>query len=269
VQAAVGTQSYTEDVVRSFRTLKKAHRSSITVMHGFPLLISGLSNANIIKELLETCNWHNAVISNGAKDISRTRKLFMDSLLTTHSNISNTSSDTTSSSSSRPDYSANNAARPLMLPESLTEYDKKRFETKGFGSQVRLCLPITEKDEIKLFTSLLTELNKVAGLDLSTEYSSGRSLYEEQEERMPDFGEKPKAVTIGGSLSCRLLDDFDQDECQVTDLYTPGWKITESNVHAKTKELEEELAGYDENTTTVVFQLMDNSSYWVIKGAQA
>jgi len=62
-----------------------------------------------------------------------------------------------------------------------------------------------------------------------------------------------------------MHDDFDQDECQVTDLSTPGWRITEANVHAKTKELDEELAGCDESTTTVVFQLMDNSSFWVVK----
>ena len=150
--SAVGTQSYTEDVVRAFRTLKKAYRSGITVMHGFPLLLSGLSNTNTIKELLEICNWHNSVISNGAKDISRTRKLFMDSLLTSSSHCNITGSDT--SSNSRTDYStANNSSRPLMLPSSLTEYEKKRFETKGFGSQVSLCLPITEKDEIRLMTS--------------------------------------------------------------------------------------------------------------------
>ncbi len=44
---------------------------------------------------------------------------------------------------------------------------------------------------------------------------------------------------------------------------TPGWRVTESNVDEKAKELAEIVATTDQTRTTIVYQLYDNTSYMV------
>jgi hypothetical protein len=56
---------------------------------------------------------------------------------------------------------------------------------------------------------------------------------------------------------------LDTPESQVFDLTTPGWKITEPNVLAKTAEIMNLSKQINLENATVILQLYDNSVYMV------
>ncbi len=126
--------SHAEDLVHAFRALRGAYGTGISVMHGFPILISGLNNKNTIRELLEVNHLYNLICKSGTFEIPETRTLCYSTLI----------KDDTASSTSAPEV------RPLMLPQNLTSYDKVSFESKGFGNQKDLCLPISVLEESKI-----------------------------------------------------------------------------------------------------------------------
>jgi hypothetical protein len=150
-----------------------------------------------------------------------------------------------------------------MLPQNLSSYKKFSFQSKGFSSQVSLCLPIKEQGEIELITGIVAKLNENAGLDLAVDFSTDQLGQEEEDESSSSvFGPPQRIVVVRGRHSSHFSDEFDEDLYQLMDLSEPGWRVTEENVDVKAKELRDELVGCDKQSTTVVFQLMDNSSYW-------
>jgi hypothetical protein len=68
--AAVGTAAYAEDLVRACKTVRAAYGTGITVMHGIPLLLSGLHCYSTIRSLLEIGTWHKSVIALSTKELS-------------------------------------------------------------------------------------------------------------------------------------------------------------------------------------------------------
>ncbi len=131
--AVVGTAVHAEDLVHAFRALRGAYNTGISVMHGFPILISGL-NSKTIRELLEVNHWYNMIYKSSTYKLLETRTLCYSTLI----------KDDTASSTSAPEV------RPLMLPQNLTSYDKVSFERKGFSNQKDLCLPISVLEESKI-----------------------------------------------------------------------------------------------------------------------
>jgi hypothetical protein len=132
--AVVGTAVHAEELVHAFRALRGAYGTGISVMHGFPILISGLNRKKTIRELLEVNHLYNLICKSGTYEIPETRTLCYSTLI----------KDDTASSTSAPEV------RPLMLPQNLTSYDKVSFESKGFGNQKDLCLPISVLEESKI-----------------------------------------------------------------------------------------------------------------------
>jgi len=245
--AAVGTAVYAEDLVRAFRTLRGAYGTGISVMPGFPILISGLNNKNTIRELLEVNHWYNLICKSGTKEIPETRTLCYSTLI----------KDDTASSTSAPEV------RPLMLPQNLTSYDKVSFESKGFGNQNDLCLPISVLEESKLISSMVRELNKNAGLDLASDMlisRDGSCTFDEE----PDLLKRERIIFMGSSHGSRISDEMSSN-FEVIDLTNPGWTITEKGVDELVEILKEQLENADESRTTIVYQLFDNSSFWVRK----
>ncbi len=71
--AVVGTAVHAEDLVHAFRALRGTYGTGISVMHGFPILISGLNSKNTIRELLEVNHWYNLICNSGTYEIPDTR----------------------------------------------------------------------------------------------------------------------------------------------------------------------------------------------------
>ncbi len=53
--AALGMAAFAEDLVRAFRDI---YETGITVMHGIPLLLSGINNQSTIRSMLEVGAWY-------------------------------------------------------------------------------------------------------------------------------------------------------------------------------------------------------------------
>jgi hypothetical protein len=150
-----------------------------------------------------------------------------------------------------------------MLPQNLTSYDKVSFESKGFGNQNDLCLPISVLEESKLISSMVRELNKNAGLDLASDMlisRDGSCTFDEE----PDLLKRERIIFMGSSHGSRISDEMSSN-FEVIDLTNPGWTITEKGVDELVEILKEQLENADESRTTIVYQLFDNSSFWVRK----
>lgn len=249
--AAVGTAMYAEDLVRAFKTLRHAYGTGISVMHGIPILISGLDNKNTIRELLEIDHWYNSARKSDTRDITKTRALCYGTLLEKGTCTS------TAEELSAPEV------RPLMLPQNLGTYEKFSYRTKGFSAQVTTCPPVSVEEESKILTSLVKDLNEMAGLDMATDIRVDRTGLDEQLGEDLFSSAREKIVFIGSSHGSRASDNISPDEFEVVDLTSPGWRISEASVDEMVESLQEELYSCDEEKTTIVFQLFDNSSYWV------
>ncbi len=70
-------------------------------------------------------------------------------------------------------------------------------------------------------------------------------------------------VMVGGSHSSRLTDELDDTCLEVMDISIRGWRLSEAAVEEKARELSEIVSSTDESRTTIVYQLFDNSSYFV------
>ncbi len=68
-------------------------------------------------------------------------------------------------------------------------------------------------------------------------------------------------MLVGGSHSFRLADELDETCLEVLDISVRGWRVTETSVKEKAKELAEIVSTTDKTRTTVIYQLYDNTSY--------
>jgi hypothetical protein len=103
-------------------------------------------------------------------------------------------------------------------------------------------------------------VNALFPLNLATEFICDRFLEEEV------FGETlnlTALVLVGASHLGNLARFLDTPEWQVYDLTTPGWKITESNVTAKTAEITSLGDQIALENATIILQLYDNSVFLV------
>jgi len=200
--AAVGTAGYAEDLVRAFGAIRNTYRSGITIMHGVPLLLGGLTNKDTIRDLIEVDMWYSKVSTADTMEIAKTRALFRSTLTKEGTNAS----------------TADNSApegRVLMLPQSLDNpLEKLSYRSQGFGKQVNLCLPMTEQEEMDMLLKLIVELNEKAGLNLSMEISVDRVLHEECEGEeslaLGGHGTVEKLILVGSSHSSRASFEVDK-----------------------------------------------------------
>ncbi len=108
--------------------------------------------------------------------------------------------------------------------------------------------------------------NAKCGLELSHEYSLYRPTVTSKPER-PDVTEYSleKVVLMGGSHCARMVDELDETCLDVVDISVRGWRITDSAVDEKVRELTEIVSQSDEKRTTIVYQLFDNCSSFAKK----
>ena len=258
--AAVGAAAYAEDLVGAYRAVHAVYGSGITVLHGIPFLLSGLQCHSTIRALLEIDTWYANLTSHSTKELSSTHTLFTSALL-------EKKQEPSASSESEHGTPENRAPERFLLkmPQNLHSYNKLIYLSEGFGDQVSLCQPIDEGQEHELLSSMIDELNMKCGLELSHEFSLYRpSITSEPDREDVTEGQLERVVMVGGSHSSRLIDEIDETCLEVMDITVPGWRVTESNVNEKAKELAEIVSSTDQSRTTIVYQLYDNtSSRWI------
>jgi hypothetical protein len=256
--AEVGTGAYAEDLVRAFRAIRAVYESGITVMHGIPLLLSGIDSQCTIRSLLEIGAWYQGVSALSTKELSNSLTMMLDRLRAEKQPISESASSTP----------VNRAPERFLLkmPQNLHSYDKQVCISKGFSDQVSLCQSINEREKGELINSMIDELNDKCGLDLSHEFTLERPALMSE----PEIYDDPdtvyeRVVMLGGSHSSRLTDELDDTCIQVMDISRRGWRLTEENAEEKARELTELLENTDEKRATVVYQLFDNITFMVKK----
>ena len=87
---------------------------------------------------------------------------------------------------------------------------------------------------------MIDELNTKCGLELSHEISLYRpSIASEPDRDREDVteGQLERVVMVGGSHSSRLTEELDETCLEVMDITVRGWRVTESSVEEKAKEL--------------------------------
>jgi hypothetical protein len=257
--AAAGTAAYAEDLVRAYKAVRAVYGNGITVMHGIPFLLSGIQEHSTIRSLLEIGTWYSGVSSLSTKELS-------SSLALLTSKLKPPEQTSTASASGTPDVSRAPERFLLKMPQNLHSYDKQICVSEGFDDQVSLCQPIEEGEEYELINTMIDELNAKCGLDLSHEISLYRPAITSKLDR-PDFTDEvtERVVMVGGSHNSRLTDELDDTCLEVMDISVRGWRLSEAAVEEKARELSEIVSSTDESRTTIVYQLYDNSSYYVKK----
>jgi hypothetical protein len=120
-----------------------------------------------------------------------------------------------------------------------------------------------EGDEYELHSTMIEELNVKCGLELSQEYSLYRPTVTSKPEDVTEDSLE-KVVLMGGSHCARMVDQ-DETCLDVVDISVRGWRITDSSVEEKVRELTEIVSQSDEKRTTIVYQLFDNCSFFAKK----
>ena len=148
--AAVGTAAYAEDLVRACKAVRAVYGNGITVMHGIPLLLSGLHCYSTIRSLLEIGTWYKSITSLSTKELSESLTLLDAKLRESKQQNSDTAPST-----------PENIRAPerflLKMPQSLLSYEKQICVSEGFGDQLSLCQPIEEGDEYELLNTMIEE----------------------------------------------------------------------------------------------------------------
>jgi hypothetical protein len=109
---------------------------------------------------------------------------------------------------------------------------------------------------------MIDKLNSKCGLELSHEISqTSHHLRPDRPDLTDDVMER--VVMVGGSHSSRLTDELDETCLVVMDISVPGWRLTDTSVEEKAKELADIVSNTDESRTIIVYQLFDNMSYYV------
>jgi hypothetical protein len=237
--AAVGAAACAENLVRAYRVVHAVYSSGITVLHGIPFLLSGLHCHSTTRALLEIDTWYANLTSHSTNELSSSHTLFTSTLLEKKHEPS-ASEHGTHDDSRAPERFL------LKMPQNLHSYDKLIYLSEGFGDQASLCQPIDEGQEHELLSSMIDELNMKCGLELSHEISLYRpSITSEPDREDVTEGQLERVVMVGGSHSSRLIDEIDETCLEVMDITVPGWRVTESNVNEKAKELAEIVATTD------------------------
>jgi len=110
----------------------------------------------------------------------------------------------------------------LKMPQNLHNSDKQVCISEGFGDQVSLCQPITEREEGELINSMVDELNDKCGLDLSHGFTMERPAMTSEPEVYDESQNVTERVVVGGSHSSRLTDELDDTCLEVMDISRRG-----------------------------------------------
>ncbi len=104
--------------MRAFKAVRAVYGNGITVMHGIPLLLSGLHCYSTIRSLLEIGTWYKSVTALSTKELSESISILNSKLRTAKQHTSDIAPCT-----------PENIRAPerflLKMPQNLLSYDNK------------------------------------------------------------------------------------------------------------------------------------------------
>lgn len=148
----------------------------------------------------------------------------------------------------------------MMLPKDLSGVSQKAFESEG-GRYIPLTVqPISREEECGLIGKMVEDINNTFGLSLCC---SIKELLPEDEKAKPlALRAKSKFIVCGGSHAMRLARALKATGSTVVDLTVPGWRSTKEACDDLATTLEELSGGDDAEEYNLVFEMMDNTSYY-------
>jgi hypothetical protein len=195
-----------------------------------------LVGASLIRSMLDFDSWLLAGQSGTATVLPCTRNLFWGSVAGgDHSSVMLSDSFT------------------IMMPTSLRNPRKRPLTSDPFNRQVpSTIMAVDEGTEAKLIESLFSELNDCYGLQLDVNPDNSRGGVP-----AADHGQR-RTVTVGASHMTRIQTAMADRGAQVTNLSTPGWTGTKSNLQ-KVAAFIKDMALTDNDS--VVMDLWSNVAY--------
>ncbi len=250
--ARIGTATYAEEVVRAFARIWEAYANSVSVVHGFPILVRGLDDETLIRSMLEIELWLSDCDKRRIHSLPSTSEHFISEWL--RSNKEHTDTPTHSSTS----YATDTHPHPLRLPHSLHSLEKGTFVSPGW-EDMATSLPTLQEEEEKKLGIMLEELNEKFALQLDLEPSMDRSSQSASDYRESN---SISMILAGSSHSARTLDSIDRDSINLLDAAVPGFRINPNNVAKMASEVCDLAEGTDPKNTVVVIQVLDNSTFY-------
>jgi hypothetical protein len=130
----------------------------------------------------------------------------------------------------------------------------------GF-SNLTAAAPISEESEHELVLSLIRDLNDLFATGLSTEPIVDRFLDEEVFDTEPVI--KKQLLLIGSSHLRRITEHLDTEKCELHDLSSGGFRISDYSVAELTAKVDTLKKSEALKECTAIVQLYDNSVYQV------
>jgi hypothetical protein len=268
--AWVGTAAYAADFVKCKDKLMGAMRGGVEVVHGFPLLMCGTDDRELIRSIIDIEQWLNN-ISTG-RDIRAARRAHIEHTMgsgiialcssvaidaVSHDvSVAMCSAGSTESSAHRP--------MNLMLPVNLSGHSKAVFHSPGYKNLPDYINPCQREVEKQCIDALVLELNESYNTDLAIEYCSSR---QSEPVNASEKVSNTRYVVCGTSHSVQLANALDDLEVNVVDISCPGWKISADSVEEMRQQLVNVLKEHRDGTTVIIYQLFDNSWYMAINEA--
>jgi hypothetical protein len=234
----VGLAAYADAMVRAFARVREVYKSSVRVVHGFPVLVGGVESEVLVRSLLDIDLW-----------LSDTDKKRNHSL-----------ADTSAHYSTNPHSTYGTYRIPYSMPHALHTTDKGPFTSPGWEDVATRLPPLQEEDESRLVGVLIEELNNKFALQLDLQPITDRSGQEASDRHDPS--DMLNVVFAGGSHSSRILGTITAENVRILDATVPGFRLMECAAADMASEIAEICSELPSENTVVVCQLFDNSIYY-------
>jgi hypothetical protein len=254
----VGTAVYAADIVKALSRLREAYGDSVRGLHGFPVMAEGLQDQSCIRALREIETWLAEADKRRQHTLPDTSKIFVEQfLMSTTANTAQHEQPRTSTDRHKQAYPTG-----IELPASLHSLAKVTIQCLGWAD-LPAGLPIlTEEEEQKFLSGLLTELNEKFAPQLDTSLCTDRSACcAVESETNSDIVIAMAGSSHSGRLSGPLVDTY----LKVVDVSVPCFRISEDSVEQMVEDLTSPIADLDYSKTVILIQPFDNSIFYSCK----
>jgi hypothetical protein len=262
--AWVGAAAYAREYTVAQHRLRAAFRGGIEVVHGVPLLASGVPDCNGAWAILDFFTWLGHI--HTGQDI-------------THSHITLTNTAALLNQPGLPLAPAVNAGLSLTLvtasllaavsynlsmPADLDKKESDVFEMRHVVTQEQDIKPFDLTICNNLITTLIEDLNKNFMTDLETSSVAEPLAVTEDTGTDTDTETYPgvKFIFVGGSHAARLAAAADNAGWETKNLSMPGFCVTPDSIENAAILLQEAIEEDDGLRKIVIFQLYDNNCYF-------
>jgi hypothetical protein len=239
--AGVGTVEYINQFTVARGRLLGEFQGGLEVVHGFPVLLCGMSDKPGIRALIDCTDWFASVPVNTNRFLNDTLQHFWSVICNFGSAAGLlAASALASGSASLSDQGSGSPAAPdqlrFLLPKDLGGKNKKIF--LSCPDKVPMAIPPIDSDtESELLTCLITELNNKFLADLAplARDNSGGADASDSDDREEvtnnaSMHKNTRLIMVGGSHAARIASALDNLGLEIADLSSPGWTVTDANV---------------------------------------